>query len=125
MDIKIENSWLDILKTEFEKEYFQNLMQFVDNEYTSKACFPPKNQIFNAFNLCDLKNTKVVILGQDPYHGIGQANGLAFSVNDGVPFPPSLRNIFKELKNDLDIDIQFSGNLENGLLKAFYCLMQP
>jgi uracil-DNA glycosylase len=112
MDIKIENSWTKFLNSEFEMEYFQKLIQFIDNEYTSGVCFPPQQQIFNAFNFCELKNTKVVILGQDPYHGIGQANGLAFSVNEGISFPPSLRNIFKELKNDLDIDIPFSGNLE-------------
>jgi uracil-DNA glycosylase len=112
MDIKIENSWLNVLQNEFEKEYFHKLIQFIENEYAGGVCFPPQQQIFNAFNFCDLLNTKVVILGQDPYHGIGQANGLAFSVNDGISLPPSLRNIFKELKNDLEIDIPFSGNLE-------------
>lgn len=113
MDVKIETSWKEVLIEEFEKDYFKNLVEFVKNEKKSNIIYPSGNLIFAAFDKCTFDNVRVVILGQDPYHGQGQANGLAFSVNDGVPFPPSLRNIFKELKSDLNIEIPFSGNLEN------------
>ncbi|GGG26722.1 uracil-DNA glycosylase [Pontibacter amylolyticus] len=112
MNVKIEESWQKILQEEFEKPYFKNLASFVKDEYTSQKVYPPGNQIFNAFERCPFDNVKVVILGQDPYHGPNQANGLAFSVKDGVRTPPSLINIFKEIKNDLGKDLPATGNLE-------------
>jgi uracil-DNA glycosylase len=112
MGIKIEDSWKTRLSGEFEKPYFDSLISFVKAEYASKQIYPPGNQIFNAFNHCSFDDCKVVILGQDPYHGAGQANGLCFSVNDGVRMPPSLINIFKEIKSDLGKPIPASGNLE-------------
>ena len=98
MDVKIEESWKKHLGNEFEKQYFVDLTNFVKSEYTQFQCFPPGKYIFNAFNLCPFDDVKVVIIGQDPYHEIGQAHGLSFSVNDGVQFPPSLINIFKEIE---------------------------
>ena len=112
MDVKIADSWKTILKDEFEKPYFKNLADFVKDEYKNGTCYPEGNQIFSAFDHCSFNNLKVVIIGQDPYHGIGQANGLCFSVNNGVPPPPSLINIFKELKSDEGLPIPSSGNLE-------------
>lgn len=112
MDVKIEQSWKERLEPEFEKPYFTNLVEFVKNEYSSKQIFPPAKQIFNAFNYCSFDACKVVILGQDPYHGAGQAHGLCFSVNEGVRIPPSLVNIFKEIQDDLGKPIPKSGNLE-------------
>jgi len=112
MDVKIEESWKKQLQEEFEKPYFKQLTNFVRSEYTSQIIYPPAKLIFNAFDQCPFENVKVVILGQDPYHGPGQAHGLCFSVNDGIDFPPSLRNIFKEIQNDLGIPIPKSGNLE-------------
>jgi uracil-DNA glycosylase len=112
MDVKIEESWKEVLKEEFDKEYFELLTTFVKDEYVSNTIFPPADKIFNAFNLCSFEEVKVVIIGQDPYHGINQANGLSFSVNDGVRTPPSLLNIYKELKSDLGVEIPKSGNLE-------------
>ncbi|MEI8086888.1 MAG: uracil-DNA glycosylase [Paludibacter sp.] len=111
MDVNIEPSWKEFLQSEFDKEYFVKLTDFVEKEYDSKQIFPPKRLIFNAFEQCPLDNVKVVIIGQDPYHEEGQAHGLCFSVNDGVAFPPSLRNIFKEIHRDLGIPAPFSGNL--------------
>jgi uracil-DNA glycosylase len=111
MDVRIEESWKTILNDEFEKVYFQKLTEFVRAEYKSHKIFPPAKLIFNAFDQCPFNQLKVVILGQDPYHGPGQAHGLCFSVNDGVDFPPSLRNIFKELHNDVGKEIPKSGNL--------------
>jgi len=113
MNIKIAPSWKTVLASEFEKEYFKNLTDFVKTEYQKNTCYPKGSHIFNAFNHCDFKDVKVVIIGQDPYHGVGQANGLCFSVNDGVAHPPSLINIFKELKTDIGKDIPKSGNLEH------------
>ncbi|GAB3508107.1 uracil-DNA glycosylase [Emticicia fontis] len=112
MDVKIAESWKERLNEEFQKEYFHNLIEFVRNEYKNGVCYPPGKLIFNAFDKCSFEDTRVVILGQDPYHGPGQANGLCFSVNDGIPCPPSLINIFKEIKDDLGITIPKSGNLE-------------
>lgn len=109
---QIEKSWFEQLKAEFEKPYFKELEHFLEEEYTNFNCFPPKALLYNAFNCCPFDQVKVVILGQDPYHGLGQANGLSFSVNDGVRFPPSLVNIFKELEQDCGIPIAISGNLE-------------
>ena len=111
MDVQIEESWKQILSAEFEKDYFRQLTDFVRNEYRSTTVYPPGKLIFNAFNLCPFEQVKVVISGQDPYHGPGQAHGLCFSVNDNVPFPPSLRNIFKEIQDDLGKPIPESGNL--------------
>ncbi|MBE6283124.1 MAG: uracil-DNA glycosylase [Mediterranea massiliensis] len=120
MDVKIEDSWKKKLQTEFDKPYFKTLTDFVRNEYQQSTIFPPGRLIFNAFNLCPFNQVKVVIIGQDPYHGPGQAHGLCFSVNDGIPFPPSLVNIFKEIKADLGKEIPTSGNLtrwaEQGVL---------
>lgn len=113
MDVKIEESWKAVLSDEFEKDYFSALTNFVREEYKTHKVYPPAKLIFNAFDQCPFENIKVVILGQDPYHGPGQAHGLCFSVNDGIDFPPSLRNIFKELKNDLGKEIPLSGNLTN------------
>ena len=120
MQVKIEKSWQEVLQTEFDKPYFENLVGFVKQEYASNTIFPPAGQIFNAFNTCPFNNVKVVILGQDPYHGPGQAHGLCFSVNDGIQFPPSLQNIFKEITADLGIPAPKTGNLtrwaEQGVL---------
>jgi uracil-DNA glycosylase len=112
MDVRIEESWKNVLKEEFNTEYFKDLTDFVRQEYKTKQIFPPPSKIFNAFDLCPFNETKVVILGQDPYHDINQAHGLCFSVNDGVKHPPSLVNIFKEIENDLGISAPQSGNLE-------------
>lgn len=112
MQVKIHSSWQNVLTEEFEKNYFHSLISFVKNEYLSKKCFPKGSQIFSAFDHCPFDELKVVIIGQDPYHGVGQANGLCFSVNDGIPFPPSLINIFKEIVTDLNIPNPKTGNLE-------------
>jgi uracil-DNA glycosylase len=112
MNVKISESWKIHLQEEFEKEYFKKLVEFVKEEYRTKKVYPPGSKIFNAFEKCSFENCRVVILGQDPYHGEGQANGLCFSVADGVKMPPSLVNIFKEIKEDLGKEIPKSGNLE-------------
>lgn len=111
MDVKIEQSWKDQLKDEFEKDYFVKLTDFVRVEYKTKQIFPPARLIFNAFEHTPFDKVKVVILGQDPYHNDGQAHGLSFSVPDGIPAPPSLVNIFKEINRDLGIPVPRSGNL--------------
>ena len=111
MNVNIEESWKSVLHEEFEKEYFIKLTAFVKQEYKQHTCYPPGSQIFNAFEHCHFDNIKVVIIGQDPYHNIGQANGLCFSVNDGIGHPPSLMNIFKEIEKDLGIPYPESGNL--------------
>lgn len=120
MNVQIEESWKAHLKPEFDKDYFRTLTDFVKSEYSQYQIFPPGKLIFNAFNLCPFDKVKVVIIGQDPYHGPGQAHGLCFSVNDGVPFPPSLVNIFKEIKADIGSDAPTTGNLtrwaEQGVL---------
>ncbi len=100
MKVDIHPSWAEILKGEFDKDYFVKLTRFVRGEYTANTCYPPAKEIFNAFNLCPFDQVRVVILGQDPYHGAGQAEGLCFSVKDGTELPPSLVNIFKEVKGD-------------------------
>lgn len=112
MNVAIDESWKPYLQDEFDKPYFKDLTTFVKNEYATQTCFPPGKQIFAAFNWCPLDKLKVVIIGQDPYHGVGQANGLCFSVNDGVAHPPSLINIFKEIEHDLGVSYPKSGNLE-------------
>ena len=111
MDVKIEESWKQELSDEWSKDYFVRLTNFVRKEYATKQIFPPGRQIFAAFNATPFNEVKVVILGQDPYHDVGQANGLCFSVNDGIQFPPSLRNIFQEIHNDVGSPIPQSGDL--------------
>lgn len=110
-DVQIEASWKVALSGEFIKPYWQDLTEFVRCEYLTKTIYPPAKQVFNAFNSCPINNVKVVIVGQDPYHNPEQANGLSFAVNDGISLPPSLRNIYKEIKNDLGITPLTSGNL--------------
>lgn len=112
MNVDIHESWKPLLQEEFNKPYFEDLARFVKEEYTINKCFPPGKQIFNAFEHCLFDDVKVVIIGQDPYHGDGQAHGLCFSVNDGISHPPSLINIFKEIESDLGIPYPKSGNLE-------------
>ena len=112
MEIKIEASWKSVLSQEFEKPYFRVLIQFVKDAYQNNRCFPPGKQIFAAFDHTPFHDVKVVILGQDPYHGPGQANGLCFSVADGVPKPPSLQNIFREISDDVQTEAPEHGNLE-------------
>ena len=112
MNVKIESSWKEELQEEFSKPYFESLSQFVKEEYASNTCYPPGDLIFSAFNHTPFNKVKVVIIGQDPYHGVGQANGLCFSVNEGISHPPSLKNLFKEVESDLLIPYPKSGNLE-------------
>lgn len=112
MDVNIEASWKARLNPEFEKDYFIKLTDFIKNEYRLQTIYPPGSLIFNAFNLCPFQKVKAVIIGQDPYHGPGQAHGLCFSVREGTDFPPSLKNIFKEIESDLGIKRPQSGNLE-------------
>lgn len=112
MQVNIENSWKKVLEEEFEKDYFSKLISFVKEQYSTHTCYPKGSKIFSAFDHCPFNDVQVVILGQDPYHGPGQAHGLSFSVNDGVPFPPSLVNIFKEIQADLGKPYPASGNLE-------------
>ncbi|MFY7672461.1 uracil-DNA glycosylase [Tenacibaculum sp. MEBiC06402] len=111
MQVNIAESWKHILQPEFEKPYFKNLVEFVKDEYTKFTCYPKGSDIFAAFDYCSFDDVKVVIIGQDPYHGIGQANGLCFSVHDGISHPPSLINIFKEIETDLGIPYPESGDL--------------
>ncbi len=113
MDVKIEQSWKELLKDEFEKDYFKTLANFVRQEYKTKTIYPPGKDIFKAFDLCPVDNVKVIIIGQDPYHGKGQAHGLCFSVKDGIKIPPSLRNIYKELNDDTGKSIPETGNIEH------------
>lgn len=108
----ITDKWDNLLKEEYQKEYFKNLIEKVNNEYKTKTIFPPKDEIFNAFKLTEYNNIKVVILGQDPYHGVGEAEGLSFSVKENIKIPPSLQNIFKELNNDLNYNIPTNGSLK-------------
>ena len=111
MDVRIEASWKQRLAPEFEKDYFVRLTEFVRAEYTRTTIYPPAKLIFNAFDHCPFEQTKVVIIGQDPYHGPGQAHGLCFSVTEGVPNPPSLQNIFKEIQSDLGKPMPPHGDL--------------
>ena len=112
MEVRIDPSWKAVLQNEFDKPYFATLTAFVKEEYKKNICYPKGQQIFSAFNHCPLPKVKVVLLGQDPYHGAGQANGLCFSVNDGIAHPPSLVNIFKEISDDVALPYPISGNLE-------------
>ena len=120
MNVKIDNSWREHIGAEFEKPYFSALTDFVRHEYTTTTCYPPGSLIFNAFNLCPFDRVKVVIIGQDPYHEPGKAQGLSFSGPEGVPFPPSLQNIFKEIQLDLGKPMPPTGDLtrwaEQGVL---------
>lgn len=111
MEVKIEHSWKVTLQEVFDQQYFKDLVAFVRKEYASKKVYPPGKEIFNAFDHCPIDQVKVVILGQDPYHGPGQAHGLSFSVKQGVAFPPSLQNIFKEIESDVGHPIPESGDL--------------
>lgn len=112
MSVKIDDSWKTVLENQFSAPYFNSLIEFVKQQYTTQTCYPKGNQIFAAFDRCKFEEVKVVIIGQDPYHGPGQANGLCFSVNDGISFPPSLINIFKEIESDLAKPFPKTGNLE-------------
>ena len=120
MNVRIDESWRQVLQPEFDKPYFELLTNFVRNAYRTTQCFPPAGQIFRAFDLCPFNRVRVVIIGQDPYHDFNQAHGLCFSVQDGVRIPPSLENIYKELNRDLGKPIPTSGNLthwaEQGVL---------
>ena len=120
MNVRIDESWRQVLQPEFDKPYFELLTDFVRQAYRTTQCFPPAGQIFRAFDLCHFDKVRVVIIGQDPYHDVNQAHGLCFSVQDGVPAPPSLVNIYKELQRDLGKPIPTSGNLthwaEQGVL---------
>ena len=120
MTVRIDESWRQVLQPEFDKPYFELLTHFVRQAYRTTQCFPPAGQIFRAFDLCPFDKVRVVIIGQDPYHDVNQAHGLCFSVQDGVPAPPSLVNIYKELQRDLGQPIPTSGNLthwaEQGVL---------
>jgi len=122
MNVNIEPSWNKVLSTEFEKDYFKKLTEFVKNEYQTKTIYPEGKDIFTAFNLCPFNNVKVVIIGQDPYHGPGQAHGLCFSVLPGVKFPPSLRNIFKEINNDVGAPIPEHGDLTHWAKQGVFML---
>jgi len=111
-EVQIEDSWKIVLRDEFEKSYFKDLSSFVHDEYKKEKVYPHPSNVFQAFNLCPFDKVKVVILGQDPYHGQGQANGLCFAVSEGIKNPPSLQNIFKEMKNDLGREVEKTGDLE-------------
>lgn len=112
MHFEIDKSWQKVLQEEFGKQYFKELANFVENEYKLTTVFPEIKNVFRTFNLCSFDDVKVILLGQDPYHGEGQANGLCFSVNDGVKLPPSLKNIYKELVSDLGVPMPTNGNLD-------------
>lgn len=122
MRFELSQNWKNVLKNEFTKGYFTELVSFVENAYNTQTCYPPKSDLFKAYQLTNLKDVKVVILGQDPYHGLGQANGLAFSVHSGTPFPPSLKNIFLELKNDINKEIPFTGDLSHWAKQGVFLL---
>lgn len=113
MQLNISDSWKNILKIELEKTYFKKLINFIDKEYSDYTCYPKQEDIFAAFNYCSFENLRVVIIGQDPYHGAGQANGLSFSVHEGIKHPPSLKNIFKEIEVDLGVPYPISGDLSD------------
>lgn len=122
MTVDMNESWKPHLKSEFNKPYFENLIQFIKSEYKDTQCFPNGKLIFNAFEKCHFDDLKVVIIGQDPYHNYNQANGLCFSVNNGVKHPPSLINIFKEIETDLNITYPESGNLERWAEQGVFLL---
>ena len=109
----VGNKWDEVLEEEYKKDYFKKIVLFINKAYKEKIIYPPKNYILRALSLTDYDDVKVVILGQDPYHGVGEANGLAFAVNNGIKLPPSLQNIYKELKSDLNIEITNKGDLSS------------
>lgn len=120
--VKIDPSWQTVLREEFDKEYFEKLIAFVKKEYAAAKIYPEGKNIFRAFELCPFNDVKVVILGQDPYHGPRQANGLCFSVNDGIPLPPSLQNIYKEIETDVGVQMPKTGNLDNWSRQGVFLL---
>lgn len=122
MEVRIHKSWQKYLQKEFDSAYFQELTKFVKSEYSRKAIYPPAPLIFNAFNLTPFDSVKVVLVGQDPYHGAGQAHGLAFSVKKGITKPPSLQNIFKEIQSDIGIDIPTDGDLTRWAKQGVFML---
>ncbi|GAA0881026.1 uracil-DNA glycosylase [Algoriphagus jejuensis] len=122
MEVKIEDGWKNSLQERFEEDFFKRLSSFVQNEYQDQLVFPPSSEVFNAFQLCPLESVKVVILGQDPYHGLGQAHGLSFSVKAGVPFPPSLRNILKEIQTDVGMEMPPDGDLTRWAKQGVFLL---
>ncbi len=122
MDVRIEKTWKEALAAEWEKPYFARLTEFVRREYSSTVVFPPAGKIFAAFDACPFDKVKVVVLGQDPYHGPGQANGLCFSVAPGVPFPPSLRNIFQEVSSDTGAPTPVDGDLRRWAVQGVFLL---
>jgi uracil-DNA glycosylase len=122
MEVKIELSWKERLKEEFDQPYFEQLISYVKDEYRTGTVYPPGKEIFRAFDCCPFNDVRVVIIGQDPYHGLGQANGLCFSVRDGIRMPPSLVNIFKEIKNDLGKAIPASGDLNRWAVQGVLLL---
>ncbi|MCQ2350280.1 MAG: uracil-DNA glycosylase [Paludibacteraceae bacterium] len=122
MNVRIEESWREVLQPQFDQPYFETLTNFVRQSYATTTCYPPGQKIFAAFDLCPLDKVSVVIVGQDPYHGVGQANGLSFSVNNGITMPPSLRNIFKEIATDLNVTPYNSGNLERWAVQGVFLL---
>ncbi len=122
MNVKIEKSWKKILNSEFKKEYFNSLVTFLKDEYKNNIIYPPGKKIFSSFDYCPFDKVKVVIIGQDPYHGINQANGLCFSVNKEIRIPPSLFNIFKEIKSDVGIDIPNHGDLKRWAIQGVLLL---
>jgi len=122
MNVQIEASWKEQLQVEFEKPYFSQLVERVRQEYASGTCYPPGRFIFNAFNLCPFNQVKVVIIGQDPYHEPGQAHGLSFSVQEGVAYPPSLQNIFKEIEGDVGTPMPQNGDLTRWALQGVLLL---
>lgn len=122
IDLRIHESWKTRLTDEFQKDYFRSLKEFLDEERKNHVIYPPGNLVFSAFNFTPFENIKVVLLGQDPYHGPGQANGFCFSVNDGLRFPPSLANIFKEVRTDCGCEIPFTGNLEGWAKQGVFLL---
>ena len=125
MNVRIEESWRQILQPEFDKPYFELLTTFVRQQYQTRQCFPPARLIFNAFDSCPFNQVRVVIIGQDPYHDVGQAHGLCFSVNEGIPIPPSLMNIYKEIQRDLGKPIPTSGNLQRWADQGVLLLNAP
>lgn len=122
INLQIDDSWNEHLLSEFKQPYFLKLISFLDFEFKTQSIYPPEHKIFNAFNLTPFHKLKVVILGQDPYHGEGQAHGLAFSVQDGVALPPSLRNIFQEYSSDLGYEIPINGNLTSWAKEGVFLL---
>lgn len=122
MQMNLNPSWKKRLAEEFKQPYFKQLIPFIQSEYAENSCYPPVSQIFSAFEKCPFEAVKVVIIGQDPYHGQNQANGLCFSVNDNIPFPPSLKNIFEEIRNDLGKPFPETGNLERWAIQGILLL---